>query len=246
MKLTNHISLTASGDNGFSMTHPLDCNVYVVDAGEGLIMIDAGAGMDGPAIERELQNDGYRVQDIRYLVVTHAHADHAVGAPYFLEKSKARLVTSAYEGHILGQPTLLENTMKEYVAAGFYPPGYRFPGMEADLLLEDGDCLELGNICLQALVLPGHTGGGLCLYGNIDGREVLFSGDTVLFDGKINLMSIFDGDLLAYKDSILRLEKLPVDMLLPGHLQPVLSRGSAPICKAAGIFRRFGVPPSIC
>lgn len=106
--------------------------------------------------------------------------------------------------------------------------------------------MQLGGVCLQAVITPGHTGGGLCLYGEIDGKNVLFSGDTVFFDGKINLMSIFDGDLLAYRESLYRLEQLPVQVLLPGHLQPIMDRGAAHIQKAAAAFHRFSVPPSIC
>ena len=136
--------------------------------------------------------------------------------------------------------------MEEYIAAGFYPAAYRFPVMSSVQTLQDGERLELGDVSLQALVTPGHTGGCLCLYGKIDDRWVLFSGDVVFFDGYINLISIFDVDLLGYKQSMARLAALEVDMLLPGHRQPLLRRGGAAIQKAAAAFKRFGVPPSIC
>ena len=246
MKLSDHISLIASGDNGLSMTNVLDCNVYLVDTGEGLLMIDAGAGVDNDAIEREMIRDGYRLADVRWIVITHAHADHAVGAPAFAAKCGAEIVTSPHEADVLSCQELLERTMEEYIAAGFYPAAYRFPVMSSVQTLQDGERLELGDVSLQALVTPGHTGGCLCLYGKIDDRWVLFSGDVVFFDGYINLISIFDVDLLGYKQSMARLAALEVDMLLPGHRQPLLRRGGAAIQKAAAAFKRFGVPPSIC
>ena len=43
MQLTEHIYLVASGDTSFSLTGALDCNVYLIDTGAGLILIDAGA-----------------------------------------------------------------------------------------------------------------------------------------------------------------------------------------------------------
>lgn len=246
MKLTNHISLVASGNNGLSLTHPLDCNVYYVDAGDGGVLIDTGAGVDNQAILREIQKDGYRVEDIRYVVITHAHGDHGAAADFFRDAAKAKLVTSAYEAGVLADKAGMESTMAQYIAMGLYPADYRFPSVEVDVKLEEGDCLKLGSVCLQAVIAPGHTGGGLCLYGEIDGKNVLFPGDTVFFDGKINLMSIFDGDLLAYRDTLYKLEQLPVEMLLPGHMQPIMNRGIEHIQKAAAAFHRFSVPPSIC
>ena len=83
MKVTRSISLAASGDNGLGLTHPLDCNAWLIDSGEGLILVDAGVNLDNLRIEEEIAADGYRLSDIRYLVVTHAHADHAAGSPTF-------------------------------------------------------------------------------------------------------------------------------------------------------------------
>ena len=136
--------------------------------------------------------------------------------------------------------------MRSYIEVGFYPPGYVFPKLRVDDPLDDGDVLTLGSLSLRALVAPGHSAGGLCLYGVIDGKNTLLCGDVVFFGGKINLISIFDADLLAYKRSVLALEQLPVDMLLPGHLQPLLNRGGEQLRKAAEPFRNYSVPPSLC
>ena len=70
MKVTRSISLAASGDNGLGLTHPLDCNAWLIDSGEGLILVDAGVNLDNLRIEEEIAADGYRLSDIRYLVAT--------------------------------------------------------------------------------------------------------------------------------------------------------------------------------
>lgn len=246
MRLTDNIALVGSGNNGLCISNGYDCNVYVIDTGDGLIMIDAGSAMDNKAIEREMEKCGFHAKDICYIVVTHAHADHAAGVPYFLEKSGAKVVASQPEARVLANKELLDSTMAEYIRVGFYPAGYTFPVIAADIILSEGDKFSLGNVELSAIVAPGHSGGCLCLYGEIDGRKALFSGDVVFFNGEINLISIFDTDLLKYKESILKLEKLDVDMLLPGHLQPVMNRGSEHIKKAAEVFRNFSVPRSLC
>lgn len=79
----------------------------------------------------------------------------------------------------------------------------------------------------------------------MDGKQVLFAGDVLFFGGRINLLSTFDSDLLRYRESILRLEGLPVDALFPGHLQPVLNRADRVVRKAADGFRSFSIPPTL-
>ncbi len=246
MKLTPHISLIASGNNGLCLTDGYDCNAYLIDSGDGLLLFDTGAGIDNEAIEREIRADGYDPREIRLIALSHAHADHVGGAAYFQALSGARLAASAPEAAVLHDARLLDETMREYIRVGFYPDGYTFPKLHIDDILHDGDTLSLGSLSLRVLVAPGHSCGGLCLYGDLDGRPALLSGDVVFFGGQINLISIFDADLLAYKRSLLALERLPVDMLLPGHLQPLLHRGGEQIRRAAAHFHAYSVPPSLC
>ena len=246
MRLSEHISMVASGNNGLALTHALDCNAYLLDSGDGLILIDAGVGMDNEAIVREIERDGYRVEAIRYIVITHAHADHAGGVPYFAERSGAEILSTAHEAEVLADRELMESTMKDYIAVGFYPEKYCFEVIPSANALNDGDILELGNLKLKILEVPGHTGGCLCIYGEIDGKKTLICGDVVFFNGYINLISIFDVNLLSYKKSLLRLDELEIDTLLPGHRQPLMNRGKEAVTKAADAFRLYSVPPSIC
>lgn len=211
-----------------------------------VILIDAGVGMDNEAIVREIERDGYRVEDIRYIVITHAHADHAGGVPYFAERSGAEILSTAHEAEVLADRELMESTMKDYIAVGFYPEKYCFEVIPSANALNDGDILELGNLKLKILEVPGHTGGCLCIYGEIDGKKTLICGDVVFFNGYINLISIFDVNLLSYKKSLLRLDELEIDTLLPGHRQPLMNRGKEAVTKAADAFRLYSVPPSIC
>ncbi len=245
MKLTDHIALVASGNNGLSITHARDCNAYLIDTGDGLLLIDAGVGLDNRLIETEIKRDGFDPRDIRKIIITHAHADHAVGTVGLRQSSGAKLIADEQEAKVLGDAELLTDTMAQYIEAKMYPSDYVFPAIAVDSSIRDGDVILMGNIALECLVCPGHSAGGLCLFGMIDGKRVLFSGDVVFFQGKINLLSTFDTDLLAYKQSIMRLAGLELDALLPGHLQPILNDGASHIRMAADKFSEFIIPHTL-
>ena len=85
MKINDHLYVVGGGDYGYNLSNRLDANVYVIDTGDELWMIDAG--FDGG--ERVLQNirtDGLDLSRITKLFVTHYHADHA-GALAFMRES---------------------------------------------------------------------------------------------------------------------------------------------------------------
>lgn len=246
MRLTERVSLVGSGYNGLGLTNSLDCNVYVVDCGDGLLLIDTGVGLGQDAILRQIRQDGYRPEDIRWIVLTHAHADHAAGIATFRALSGAEVFADEHEASVMEDQSLLDSTMDGYIRAGFYPSGYRLQSIHVDRKIRDGEHLAFGDVSLQAIVAPGHTGGGLCLHGQLEDKRTLFSGDVVFWNGMINLISIFDTDLLLYKKSILRLAEIPVDAMFAGHLQPVMNGASDHIRLAAEQFQRFSVPKSIC
>jgi len=81
-------------------------------------------------------------------------------------------------------------------------------------LLEDGDTVEAGSVCLTVIHTPGHTPGSICLAG--DG--VLFSGDTLFADG-VGRTDLPGGDESALRRSLV--EKVLVlpgaTRVLPGH-----------------------------
>ena len=246
MRLTKQVSLVASGKNGLHLTHGLDCNVYLVDCTDGLLMIDAGAGVDNEAILREIRNDGYDPKNIRWILITHAHADHAAGAAFFKDYCGASIYADGHEAQMLKEQKMLDESLQAYIDAGFYPEGYEFPGVACDYLVKDGEELIFGSQTFQTLVTPGHTGGGICLFTHMEGRKVLFCGDLVFWNGLINLISIFDSNLLAYKESVIRLARLKIDTLFAGHLQPVMQEAWIDIDAAADCFNNFSVPESLC
>jgi hydroxyacylglutathione hydrolase len=76
MRIDDDLYIVGSGDYGFNISHSLDCNVYVLDTGAGLWMLDAGFD-DADRVARNMRDDGLDPLQVRALFVTHYHADHA-------------------------------------------------------------------------------------------------------------------------------------------------------------------------
>ena len=188
---------------------PLRANCYllVCRATGALLVVDAGdeAGRILAAIGRLTEGATARVAAI---VNTHGHVDHtaAVGA-----------VRAA-----LGPVPVLMGAADVELVLGNGPDAAHLLGREYQPILPDrtvveGDAIRWGACALRVLETPGHSPGGLCLYGH----GVLLSGDT-LFRGSVGSWRFFKGDRTALFASIHeRLLPLPPETIIyPGHGEP--------------------------
>ncbi len=100
----------------------------------------------------------------------------------------------------------------------------------------------LGNKTFRAISTPGHTAGSTCFLLTIDGKNILFGGDTVLFDYRLGYQGTSYADDPAYLASLKKIAKFSVtpypagkvrwDVLLPGHGAIVLDRAYLDVLKA--------------
>jgi len=246
MQLTNHIHLIASGDMGFSLTHPLDCHVYLVDGGGEAALIDGGVGLATREVLAGIQATGLDPAHIRWLLLTHAHADHAGGAAALREALSGLGVALAAEA-----APWLRTADEEAISlrfarrAAFYPSDYSLRPCPVDRELSEGDEIAVGDLVLEVIETPGHCAGHLCFLMEEDDRCVLFSGDHVFHGGRISVQNIPDCSLQAYARSTAKLAELEIDALLPGHLTLSLHRGQRHIASAHRAFQGLAPPPSI-
>ena len=166
-------------------------------AGEGLF-IDPSAEQDMLVREAAAHNI-----KIKYIVNTHSHIDHSMGNREMVRRTGAKIVM-----HEADAPGLLQTPREilEMFGAETPPP--------ADILVSDGQLIEVGSVALKVIHTPGHTPGGMCLY--TDG--MVFTGDT-LFVGAIGRTDFPGGSYQQLERSIqTRLYTLPGDtIVLPGH-----------------------------
>lgn len=157
----------------------------------------------GGSVDRILARTKDMGLTVKYVVNTHAHADHTCGNNGILGKTDARLVVHEDEAdRISGVMNKLFS-----VAMGKRPS----PG--AHILVKDGDLIQVGQIELQVIHTPGHTPGSICLYG----QGNLFTGDT-LFVGAVGRTDLKGGSFETLLASLKKLLTLPPQTRVwPGH-----------------------------
>ena len=225
MRLTERVCITGGGKWSFGLTHPIDCSIYLIETPEGCIMVDSGCSLESERIEAVMQSDGHRIEDVKILVLTHYHADHACGAAWIHEKSGCRVFASAPEAECIAKgddvaSSLAPGRGKSYPADFVYPP---CPCVEP---LCDGGSVRLGDVELKAYLVPGHSLCDMVLYGEVGGIKCMFSGDAVFAGGEVLLQSLYDVSILPYFEGMKRLAALKPDALFPGHGQVILSGAS--------------------
>ena len=140
---------------------------------------------------------------IRYIVNTHAHVDHVMGNAEMVKKTGAKIIIHEKDGpHLVRQPPDLLAMFRAK------------PSPPADVLVKDGDSIQVGKIGVKVLHTPGHSPGGMSLYV----KGMVFTGDT-LFVGSVGRTD-FPGCSWEVMEASIRekLYTLPGDTLVyPGH-----------------------------
>ena len=246
MRLTERVYLVGSGTQGFDLTDPYDCHVYLIDGGRELALIDVGAGMGAAAIIENVKQDGLDPARIRHVILTHGHGDHAGGAAR-MRSELGEPATYASGGIAESLRRADEEAISLAAAkqAGIYPMDYRMEPCPIDHELEEGATITVGDLVLTVFDTPGHSDGHVSLLLEDSGRRMLFAGDVIFFGGKVLLQNIYDCRLDALTSSLRKLRQLDVTALLPGHLTLSLKDGQRHIERANQALDRLLIPEGI-
>lgn len=227
------------------MSHQKDCHVYLLDLNGELVLIDAGFGVNSECIIQNIREEGFNPFKIKYLFVTHVHADHAGGCLPLKKLVKCKVVAPEIEAELLekgSEPELGIDIMKK---AGLYPKAYRFQRCKPDIVLNDGEEFKISSYSLKLIQIPGHSLASSCYLVDLDGYRALFSSDIVFYGGAIGLGNWRGSSLSKYRENISKLSDLKIDGLFPGHFLWVFKGGQTHVDKAiSNLLDSPWVPPA--
>jgi metallo-beta-lactamase class B len=189
-----------------------DLTSYLIATPQGLILLDGGTAQLAPVIQKNIEQLGFNVSDIRILLNSHAHLDHAGGLGYLKRLSGAKMIASE------GDRPLLERWGRDPQ----FGESLGFPAVHVDQVIHDGETVELGGVALRAVLTPGHTPGCTTWTMTVSegGRkyDVVFLCSTSILE-RYRLVNNKDYPQIAsdYELSFARLKHLPCDIFLGAH-----------------------------
>ena len=176
-------------------------NCYLVGCEKTRAGIVIDPGDAGDFVISKIKQNKLRIDKI---VLTHGHLDHIGAVEYLRNILGAKVLIHSGDAEMLTSP---DRNLSAFTASPM-------AAKEPDILLEDGQIIEFGETALKVLHTPGHSPGGISLYG----EGVVFTGDT-LFLGSVGRTDLPNGDFDLLMSSIQgKLFALPDETIIyPGH-----------------------------
>ncbi|WP_188456000.1 MBL fold metallo-hydrolase [Virgibacillus oceani] len=214
--------------DGFDLGVSERTGIYVIDE-EELTLVETGPSPSVRYIKEGLDSLGFSLEDVKYIIVTHIHLDHAGGAGLLLrECPNAKVVVHPKGERHLIDPKRLKQGARAVYGDSFeelFEPVVPIPG-EKLLVKGEGDILQIGQACsLEFLDTPGHAKHHFSIYDPVSNG--IFTGDTVgiryeqLVQDGVDLFlpstspNQFDPD--AMRTAIDRIQAMNVDRIYYGH-----------------------------
>lgn len=197
-------------------THGL--GAILITSKEGHILIDGGLPESAPLIEANVRKLGFRVEDIRLILNSHAHFDHAGGIDAIQRASGAAVAASPWSARVLERGASDAQDPQYGIALPFPPvKNIRF-------VLPDRATIHSGPLALTPHFTPGHTPGGTTwTWRSCEGERCL---DVVYADSQTPVSTdgflfshntTYPGAVRDFEHSESVLEQLPCDVLLTPH-----------------------------
>jgi metallo-beta-lactamase class B len=185
---------------------------FLITTRQGHILLDGGLVETAPQIERNIAQLGFKLEDVKILLNSHAHFDHAGGLAELKRKTGAKMIASARDAELLRA-----GGHGDFRFGDTLP----FPPVQVDQIIGDGESIELGGQKLIALLTPGHTKGNTTWTTTIsDGSRsynVVFVGSPTTLDYQLVRKESYPGIASDFEKTFAVLKKLPCDIFLSDH-----------------------------
>ena len=203
-----------------------DVSVFLVTSPQGHVLIDGGYGDSPPLIVASIKQLGFDIKDVRAILSSEAHIEHAAGlaelqilsgASIYASDSTAKGLESG--GVSIPGPSFLPNRI--FARAGI--ASYDSP--RVDHRVKDGDTVRVGPLTFVAHITSGHTIG--CTTWTFRVRDSTRTLNVVdacglsVSDGmRFTNPENYPGIRADFEKSFATLRSLPVDIWVTGHTQP--------------------------
>jgi metallo-beta-lactamase class B len=190
-----------------------DITSFLVATPRGLILLDGGFVETAPQIEANVERLGFRLADVKVLLNSHAHMDHAGGLAELKRRSGAALAASGADAVLLARGGHGDFRFGDTLT---------FPPVVADRILKDGDTVALGGTVMTAHLTPGHTAGNTTWTTTAEEKgktyRVAFMGSATINPGVVLLGNPeYPGIAGDYAKAFTVMKSLPCDVFLAPH-----------------------------
>jgi metallo-beta-lactamase class B len=193
---------------------PHGLSSILVDTGHGLALFDGDLPESAPQIEAHIRGLGFRVRDVKWILNSHTHIDHAGGIAALQRASGAQVLASAAGARALESGGADPNDPQHGLVPDYTP-------VRLVHTVRDGETLHLGNVDFTAHYTPGHTPGstswswiscegGRCLH-------VVYADSLSTVSAPTYRFTDHPRYLAAFRHSIATVAALPCDILLTPH-----------------------------
>jgi metallo-beta-lactamase class B len=189
----------------------------LITSPQGHVVIDGALPASAPRILANIRALGFRVEDVRLILNSHAHFDHAGGIAALQRASGARVAATAWSASVIERG---ESDAQD-PQYGLLPP---YPPAHDVQVIRDRDTARVGSLALVAHETPGHTPGGTswtwhscqdrrCVDLLYAGSQTPVSADNFLFTNSTD----YPTAAADFARGLATLERLPCDILLTPH-----------------------------
>ena len=178
---------------------------YLVEAPDGLILIDANSGHSFEQNWARIRGAGFDPMKVRYVLLTHEHGDHAPGSYLWRVVTGARVVASRETAYIL------QHCLPGGTGYGFHPPN------PVDIVVTKDRDLKLSGLDVRAVRVPSHTWGSTAWVFRKEGKAYAATGDLIMPGGVLGYDGSVDFSAKALLASLKKLSQMDLQVVVGGH-----------------------------
>ncbi len=211
---------------------PANLSSVLIHSKDGAILLDGGLPQSAAQIMANIRKLGFKAEDVRVIVNSHAHYDHAGGIAELQQATGAKVYASEASRRAFerGLP------MPDDPQAAFGDEHNSFPAIREVRTVKDGETLKVGSLAITAHYTPGHTPGGTSwTWRDCEQQDGKPRCIDIVYADSLNSVSApgfrFSGDAThasrekSFEESMDKVAALPCDLLLAPHPELVDVKG---------------------